>query len=121
MVSISSLVHCMWFTEVIRDYLGISQATVSRARSLVDRSYAQPVGWENLSVVNMLARLKMPILLIHDCDDREIPFEHGVKISRALPQAQFLATTGLGHRRVLKDQNVIDLVAQFAQPERSAA
>ena len=121
LVSISSLVHCMWFTEVIRDYLGISQATVRRARSLVDRSYAQPVGWEDLSVVNMLASLQIPILLIHDCDDREIPFEHGVKISRALPQAQFLATTGLGHRRVLKDQNVIDLVAQFAQPGRPAA
>ena len=121
LVSISSLVHCMWFTEVIRDYLGISQATVRRARSIVDRSYAQPVGWEDLSVVNMLASLQIPVLLIHDCDDREIPFEHGLKISRALPQAQFLATTGLGHRRVLKDQNVIDLVAQFAQPGRAAA
>jgi pimeloyl-ACP methyl ester carboxylesterase len=111
----------MWFTEVIREYLGISQATMQRARSIVDRSYAEPVGWEQLSVVDLLARLKMPILLVHDCDDREIPFEHGMKISRALPQAQFLATTGLGHRRVLKDQSVIDLVDQFAHQGRAAA
>jgi pimeloyl-ACP methyl ester carboxylesterase len=121
LVSISSLTHCLWFTEVIGDYLGISATTVARARLLVDRSYAQPVGWEQLSVVDMLASLAMPILLIHDCDDREIPFEHGMKISQAIPQAQFLATTGLGHRRVLKDQSVIDLVAQFADQGRVAA
>ena len=121
LVSISSLTHCLWFTEVIGDYLGISATTVARARLLVDRSYAQPVGWDQLSVVDMLASLAMPILVIHDCDDREIPFEHGMKISQAIPKAQFLATTGLGHRRVLKDQNVIDLVTQFADQGRVAA
>jgi pimeloyl-ACP methyl ester carboxylesterase len=68
----------------------------------------------------MLARLKLPILLIHDCDDLEIPFEHGAKISRALPQAQFLATTGQGHRRILKAPAVLDLVTQFANAGQSA-
>jgi pimeloyl-ACP methyl ester carboxylesterase len=121
LVSISSLTHCTWFTEVIADYLGISRATVARARKYVDQSYARPVGWEELSVVNMLSNLSIPILLVHDCDDQEIPFEHALKISYALPAAQFLATTGLGHRRVLKDKNVIDLVAQFAHQSRSAA
>lgn len=121
LVSISSLTHCLWFTEVIGDYLGISPTTIARARLLVDRSYAKPVGWDQLSVVDMLANLAMPILLIHDCDDREIPFEHGMKISRAIPHAQFLATTGLGHRRVLKDQSVIDLVTRFADQGRGAA
>ena len=121
LVSISSLTHCLWFTEVVGEYLGISEKTVARARLLVDRSYAQPVGWDRLSVVDMLANLAMPIFVIHDCDDREIPFEHGMKISQAIPQAQFLATTGLGHRRVLKDKNVIDLVTQFADQRRLAA
>ena len=121
LVSISSLTHCLWFTEVIGEYLGISAKTVARARWLVDKSYAQPVGWDQLSVVNMLASLAIPILVIHDCDDREIPFAHGMEISQAIPQAQFLATTGLGHRRVLKDQNVINLVTQFAEQSRAAA
>ncbi len=121
LVSISSLTHCVWFTEVIRDYLGISTSTMLRARAIVDKSYAQPVGWEQLSVVDMLASLTIPILLIHDCDDQEIPFDHAMKISRAIPQAQFLATTGLGHRRLLKDKNVIDLVKEFSQQELVAS
>jgi pimeloyl-ACP methyl ester carboxylesterase len=121
LVSISSLTHCIWFTEVVAEFLGISVKTVARARRIVDDSYAQPVGWEDLSVVDMMARLSMPILLIHDYDDLEIPFEHGVKISRAVPRAQFLATTGQGHRRILKAPAVLDLVTQFAREGRSAA
>ena len=121
LVSISSLTHCIWFTEVVAEFLGISAKTVARARRIVDDSYSKPVGWEDLSVVNLMSRLSLPILLIHDYDDQEIPFEHGVKISRALPQAQFLATTGHGHRRILKAPAVLDLVTQFAREGWSAA
>lgn len=115
LVSISSLTHCLWFTEVVAEFLGISDATMVRARQIVDNNYAQPVGWEDLSVVNMMANLTQPILLIHDYNDLEIPFEHSVKISRALPHAQFLATKGLGHRRILKAPAVLDLITQFAR------
>jgi pimeloyl-ACP methyl ester carboxylesterase len=121
LVSISSLTHCIWFTEVVAEFLGISVNTVARARRIVDDSYAQPVGWEDLSVVDMMSRLSLPILLIHDYDDAEIPFDHGVKISRAVPKAQFLATTGQGHRRILKAPAVLDLVTQFAREGWSAA
>ena len=121
LVSISSLTHCIWFTEVIAEFLGISATTVARARRILDNNYAQPVGWEDLSVVDMMARLSLPMLLIHDYDDAEIPFEHGVKISRAVPKAQFLATTGQGHRRILKAPAVLDLVTQFAREGWSAA
>lgn len=121
LVSISSLTHCIWFTEVVAEFLGISGKTVARARRFVDDSYAQPVGWEDLSVVAMMSKLSLPILVIHDYDDLEIPFEHGVKISRAVPRAQFLATTGYGHRRILKAPAVLDLVTQFASEGWSAA
>lgn len=121
LVSISSLTHCIWFTEVVAEHLGIAATTAARARRIVDESYAKPVGWEDLSVVKMMAGMALPILLIHDCDDAEIPFDHGVTLSHAVPRAQFLATTGQGHRRILKAPAVLDLVAQFAQEGRGAA
>lgn len=113
-VSISSLTHCTWFTEVIGDYLGISRSTLARARRIVDDSYTRPVNWENLSVVEMLSRLSMPMLLIHDQDDQEIPFEHSQTIRKAVRHAEFQATRGLGHRRLLKDAGVLALVTRFA-------
>ena len=85
------------------------------ARQLVERSYQHPVQWEQLSVVELLRQLKLPMLLIHDRDDQEIPFEHSLQLSLAMPAAQFMQTSGLGHRRVLKDQAVITRIAQFAQ------
>ena len=124
LISISSLVHCMWFTEVIGDYLGISRSTLAKARGLVDRCYADPVFWEELSVINMLGHLTIPIMLIHDRDDNEIPFDHALQIKATLPNAELIATGGLGHRRVLKDADVIERIIKFAlmdKKELSAA
>jgi pimeloyl-ACP methyl ester carboxylesterase len=115
LVSISSLTDCMWFTRVIAQYLGISEATIASARSIVDRQYAQPVGWEHLSVVQMMQTIEQPKLLIHDRDDQEIPFDHALEIWAANPDAAFLATNGLGHRRILKDQEVLERITSFAQ------
>jgi pimeloyl-ACP methyl ester carboxylesterase len=121
LVSISSLIDCVWFTEVIREYLGISSATVRRARQHVDECYARPVGWEQLSVPHMLRGLRLPILLMHDRDDKEIPFEHGLRLRQALPAAEFIETAGLGHRRILGDARVIAHVARFAATPRRPA
>ena len=113
-VSISSLTDCTWFINVIGAYLGISTQTVAKARARIDANYAEPVGWETLSVPHMLAPLNLPMLLVHDRNDHEIPFEHALKIKQTLPHAEFMATQGLGHRRILKDRAVIDQITRFA-------
>ncbi len=115
LVSISSLTDCAWFINVIGSYLGISTQTVAKARARIDANYAQPVGWDTLSIPHMLAHLKIPMLLVHDRDDMEIPFEHALKIQQTLQHAELIATSGLGHRRILKDGAVIDQITRFAQ------
>lgn len=51
-----------------------------------------------------------PVLVVHDRDDREVPVEQGIEIARAWPESTLVTTTGLGHRRVLRDQVVIDSI-----------
>ncbi len=114
LVSISSLADCTWFTHVIGSYLGISTQTVAKARARMDANYAQPLGWDTLSIPDMLAHLKIPMLLVHDRDDQEIPFEHALKIQQTLRHAELIATQGLGHRRILKDPAVINQISRFA-------
>jgi pimeloyl-ACP methyl ester carboxylesterase len=114
LISISSLTDCTWFTNVIGAYLGISTQTVAKARARMDANYAQPMGWESLSIPHMLAHLTIPMLLVHDRDDLEIPFEHALKIQQTLQHAELIATTGLGHRRILKDPAVIEQIKRFA-------
>ena len=53
--------------------------------------------------------------MIHDQDDREVPLPHGERLAAAWPGARLVTTTGLGHRRILRDPAVLDaVVAELA-------
>lgn len=67
-------------------------------------------GWDLSSYA---ARLGHPALILHDEEDRETEFAEGRDIAAAWPSARFVATRGLGHRRILKDEAVIRDVVEF--------
>jgi pimeloyl-ACP methyl ester carboxylesterase len=54
-----------------------------------------------------------PVLVIHDRYDREVPWSDGLAIAQAWPRASFLSTSGLGHRRILRDGTVTARAAAF--------
>jgi pimeloyl-ACP methyl ester carboxylesterase len=54
-----------------------------------------------------------PLLLIHDRQDAETGWADSDAIARAWPGARLVTTTGLGHRRILRDPAVIAEVAGF--------
>lgn len=63
---------------------------------------------------NALApKMKIPALIVHDSDDKMVPFEEGENLAGAWPMAQFHATNGLGHSRILRDTAVIRRTTQF--------
>lgn len=61
-----------------------------------------------------------PVLLVQDEDDREVPFWIGEAYASAMPHAETMWTKGLGHRRVLKDPDVLAAVAEFVAPTPGA-
>ena len=79
--------------------------------------------WEHrLATARMASQLSTSVqnkgvstraLIIHDSDDLDVPAEHGQAIARAMHGAGYVLTTGLGHRRILRSQAVINLVAHF--------
>jgi pimeloyl-ACP methyl ester carboxylesterase len=62
-------------------------------------------------------RADVPLLVVHDRGDREVPFEDGAAVAAAWPGARLHATEGLGHRRILRDAAVIEAVAAFLSAE----
>jgi pimeloyl-ACP methyl ester carboxylesterase len=54
-----------------------------------------------------------PLLVIHDRDDHETRWPDSNDLSRAWPNARLLTTSGLGHRRILSNPQVIAQVVQF--------
>jgi len=71
--------------------------------------------WQRFSPDVMARQLDVPGLVIHDQDDRDVPIEEGMAVAQAWPGAQFVRTTGLGHRRILRDPDVIARVVAFIE------
>jgi pimeloyl-ACP methyl ester carboxylesterase len=58
----------------------------------------------------------VPVLLIHDTEDRDTAWAESRRLASALPRAEFLATSGLGHNRILADPTVIQRAVEFLAP-----
>ena len=56
---------------------------------------------------------KIPVLVIHDEDDKDAPIHHANELTKLLPKAEFYLTKGLGHNRILRDKEVINKVVSF--------
>lgn len=57
--------------------------------------------------------LDAPVLIVHDRGDRPNPFRHGQTLADSWPNAELMATTGLGHRKVLVNPGVSARVRAF--------
>ena len=51
--------------------------------------------------------MTVPALIVHDADDPDVPYGHGAEIAAAWPAAELVTTSGLGHRGILRDPEVI--------------
>ncbi len=76
-----------------------------------NRRAGRPV--EDLDVAELLAQSDSLGLLIHDRDDREIPFSDAEAIAQRWPAARLVATEGFGHRAILRQAAVWEVVADF--------
>ncbi len=69
--------------------------------------------WEDIHIPTLAPRLRMPVLVIHDRDDTDVPYAHGEEIARTWPDARLVTTTGLGHRAILRDPAVVRSTVEF--------
>jgi pimeloyl-ACP methyl ester carboxylesterase len=76
----------------------------------------------DLRVASLQAHLKSPViacpaLVVHDLEDREVPWAEGERYARHWPGARLLSTTGLGHHRIVDDCEVIGASLRFLRGE----
>ncbi|HEY0231200.1 MAG TPA: alpha/beta fold hydrolase [Dokdonella sp.] len=91
--------------------IGLPRCLSKRLRERVE-AQAQ-VRFDSLLMHPRVRRLAQPALIVHDLDDREVPWEEGERYARYWPGARLLSTGGLGHHRVAADAGVIDAALQF--------
>lgn len=92
--------------------LGIGPGVVARMQRNSEQWLGMP--WSAFNVPDIgRARAVPPTLVVHDRQDKEVRWEDGAAIAGAWPGARLLTTEGLGHRRILRDAEVIGRTVSF--------
>lgn len=100
--------------------VGLGPRIRARMPRRIERRARRPFG--DFDIVARAAECEdlPPALVIHDAADKEVPFGLGARVAGAWPDATFQPTGGLGHRRILRDPEVIkSAVAFLADPQSS--
>ena len=97
-------------------------SVVGLAQSLRSRLFDEFEKRSRIPVAGLQAHLNVPFiarpaLVVHDLEDREVPWAEGERYARYWPQARLLTTTGLGHHRVAAEPQVIAAALRFLKGE----
>ncbi|MEZ5788681.1 MAG: alpha/beta fold hydrolase [Xanthobacteraceae bacterium] len=65
----------------------------------------------NVDVTELLARIRVPTLVLHCRDDARVPFEEGRRMAAGIPGARFVALEGRNHV-VLQGEPAFDLLLE---------
>jgi pimeloyl-ACP methyl ester carboxylesterase len=98
--------------------LGLEARTDGVARA-IERRVGVPMG--SIEPIELARSLRAGALVVHDPVDRETPFEHARSLVRAWPGAELLSVAGLGHRRLLRDPEVVRAVVAHVDDRAAAA
>ncbi len=99
------------YSHVFASQIGASEAVRRAMQRRMEQRFG--IDWADIEAERSLPLLRPPGLVIHDHDDIEVPLAHGRRYARHWPQARLLETRGLGHRRILKDPQVIEAATRF--------
>ncbi|HJV21545.1 MAG TPA: alpha/beta hydrolase [Holophagaceae bacterium] len=114
-VVIAAPSHPQRFYRQLLERLGVAPGRWEALEAAFERRVGR--AWQEVEGTALARRLTVPLLVIHDDQDREIPLAEAVATAAAHPDAKLLTTSGLGHRRILKDPHVIREVVRFMGSE----
>ncbi len=91
--------------------LGVDGPVMASMRGRLERRLG--FSWKDLNIPALGPGMRVPLLVIHDRDDREVGWGDGAAIAQSWPRAELVTTTGLGHHRIVSDPAVIRQVVTF--------
>jgi pimeloyl-ACP methyl ester carboxylesterase len=100
----------------VGDWLGLPRHVTE---GMLDRFARRlQVTWDELRTDRLVEDIATPLLVVHDEDDRVVPWSHGAAVARAAGRGALRTTAGLGHRDVLVDPLVVNAVLRaLTSPE----
>jgi len=113
-VSISAPTTMSFIIDRFCYMVGASEKTRQGLIQQIDAILQGP--HEQESLTELAANFKPAGLIVHDRKDRVVPYSHAEAFSSAWPGARLFDTHSLGHSRILKDEEVIQVIASRIWP-----
>jgi pimeloyl-ACP methyl ester carboxylesterase len=99
------------FLQIFSDALGIADEVRTRLKERVERRIGTSM--ESIRGNRIAPSMRVPLLVVHDRNDKEVPAESGQSIADAWPGAELILTEGLGHQRILRAEPVTNVAVSF--------
>ena len=120
MAFVAPMVDPVPYTRVFAGRLGFGERTRSRLVARIERRVGTSMA--AFAVPAMAGRVATtPLLLVHDRHDTETAWADSAAIARSWTGARLVSTSGLGHRRILRDPAVVAEVTGFVLEPSAAA
>jgi len=100
--------------EAFTDYVALPRKINQKILDYFDKKYKSRLeiygnNWSEL----FESKFNVPTLILHDKKDKEIPWSNGQQIADQWPWSTFITTDGLGHRRIMREPDIISKVLEF--------
>jgi len=99
------------YTRLFAHVFGLSEATRAAMQRRIEAR--EGILMPQFEPAAVGPRIALPTLVVHDRHDSINRFADGVAYSESITGARLVATEGLGHRKILKDEEVLREVAAF--------
>lgn len=96
--------------EFVRE-LGMKERVAHKMKAYFDRNHHGDL--DELSASRAAKEVKVPTLVIHDTDDRDVKVHCAYRIAENLKNHQLYITEKLGHRKILGNPGVIQKIINF--------
>lgn len=92
--------------------LGFGERTRTLMLARLERKAGRPLA--DFDIAGLGRRVELPpTLVVHDRNDKEVPYDDGAALAATWPEAELATTEGLGHQRILRDPAVIAMVVGY--------
>ncbi|ETN96552.1 Pimeloyl-ACP methyl ester carboxylesterase [Zhouia amylolytica] len=93
--------------------LGLKDHVGMKMKKQFDQVLGEDIN--NLSASKAADHVSTPTLIIHDQNDLDVPLSSAENIHKHLQNSDLIVTNGLGHRRILGNDEVITQISKFIQ------
>ena len=111
LVLVAPSAHPTRFLNLFFDWLDVPQEI--RERVLIHVEKTLRFAWRGIDVDAYGPSINVPTLVIHDRGDREVPWQEGADTARVIAGAELMSVDSLGHHRLLRDDRVVERIAEF--------